>query len=245
MDKLTPMIRQYLEIKGEHRDAILFFRLGDFYEMFFEDAEIASRELGLALTTRDKRQDNPVPLCGVPHHAASQYIAKLLKKGYKVAICEQVEDPRLARGIVKREVVRIITPGTDIETENISPKAGNFLASVNPGRNSIGLACVDLSTAEFRMTELPELEQLLEELLRVDPREVLLPEGSEEFICSLKAALGGVLITERERKDFDYRSSQELFQRMEIRGAEDEMKEGVGAAGAAVRYLQELSLIHI
>ena len=119
MSNLTPMMTQYLEIKEAHKDAILFFRMGDFYEMFFEDAEIASRILDITLTSRDKNKENSVPLCGVPYHAASPYISKLINKGYKVAICEQVEDAKKAVGIVKREVTRIVTPGLVVDTDTL------------------------------------------------------------------------------------------------------------------------------
>ncbi|MBT8406043.1 MAG: DNA mismatch repair protein MutS, partial [Deltaproteobacteria bacterium] len=116
MSKVTPMIQQYLEIKESYQDAILFYRMGDFYEMFFEDAVMASRELEITLTSRDKQADNPIPMCGVPHHAADTYIAKLLERGHKVALCEQVEDPRQAKGLVRREVVRVATPGTVLDS---------------------------------------------------------------------------------------------------------------------------------
>ncbi|PIQ45229.1 MAG: DNA mismatch repair protein MutS, partial [Deltaproteobacteria bacterium CG12_big_fil_rev_8_21_14_0_65_43_10] len=119
MSNLTPMIKQYLEIKESHKDAILFFRMGDFYEMFFEDAEIASGILDITLTSRDKNKENSVPLCGIPYHSVSPYISKLIDKGYKVAICEQVEDPKKAVGIVKREVTRIITPGLVLDTDTL------------------------------------------------------------------------------------------------------------------------------
>jgi DNA mismatch repair protein MutS len=112
VSKVTPMIEQYLRVKEHHRDAILFYRMGDFYEMFFEDAVVAARELEITLTSRDKQAENPVPMCGVPHHAADTYIVRLLEKGYRVAVCDQVEDPRAAKGLVRREVVRVVTPGT-------------------------------------------------------------------------------------------------------------------------------------
>ncbi|MEK7377809.1 MAG: DNA mismatch repair protein MutS, partial [Candidatus Binatota bacterium] len=125
--RLTPMIRQYLQIKERYRDAILFFRLGDFYEMFFDDAEKASRVLDITLTSRNRSEDSAVPLCGVPYHAATPYISKLLDAGFKVAICEQVEDPKTARGVVQREVVRVITPGTITEGEALDAGDNNFL----------------------------------------------------------------------------------------------------------------------
>ena len=128
--RLTPMMHQYLEIKDRHRDAILFFRLGDFYEMFFEDAEKAAKVLDIALTSRNRSDGAPVPLCGVPHHAATPYIGKLLSAGFKVAVCEQTEDPKLAKGVVRREVIKVISPGTLTEGEGLDADLNNFLVSV-------------------------------------------------------------------------------------------------------------------
>src|SRR5437016_1377684 len=144
----TPLMRQYLEVKQRHPDAILFFRLGDFYEMFFEDAVYVARTLDLTLTTRDKGRDDAVPMCGVPYHSARGYIGRLLALGHRVAICEQVEDPRLAKGIVKREVVRIVTPGVVLDEEQLEAKVGHFLAAVAPADDgtAVGLALLDVST---------------------------------------------------------------------------------------------------
>ncbi|HCX89648.1 MAG TPA: DNA mismatch repair protein MutS, partial [Deltaproteobacteria bacterium] len=150
MSNLTPMIKQYLEIKESHKDAILFFRMGDFYEMFFEDAEIASGILDITLTSRDKNKENSVPLCGIPYHSVSPYISKLIDKGYKVAICEQVEDPKKAVGIVKREVTRIITPGLVLDTDTLESTENNFLMSISFNKESWGIAFLDMSTGEFR-----------------------------------------------------------------------------------------------
>src|SRR5215467_1053899 len=175
----SPLMRQYREIKRGYPEAILFFRVGDFYEMFYEDAQEASSLLALALTSRDKSTANPVPLCGVPHHAAQGYIAKLLKAGRTVALCEQVEDPKLAKGLVRREVVRLYTPGTLIDTEFLSPGESHFLAAVAfcdataPSamkQSVIGLACLDVSTGEFWMTEFTGTQaegQLFDELSRL------------------------------------------------------------------------------
>jgi DNA mismatch repair protein MutS len=175
-------MRQYLDIKDQHPDAIVLFRLGDFYEMFFEDAVIGARLLDLALTTRDKGKDDAVPMCGVPHHAARVYIAKLTELGHNVVLCEQTEDPRLAKGLVKREVVRIVTPGVVLDDEVLDPKLPRYLAAVVPGPRpaaggipqggSAGLAYLDATTGELCATELP-LTAVLDELVRVAPREVL------------------------------------------------------------------------
>src|SRR4051794_16744221 len=148
-------MRQYLDIKERHPDAIVLFRLGDFYEMFFEDAVIGARLLDLALTTRDKGKDDAVPMCGVPHHAARVYIAKLTELGHKVVLCEQTEDPRLAKGLVKREVVRIVTPGVVVDDEVLDPKLPRYLAALVPGakaaagNGSVGLAYLDATTGEL------------------------------------------------------------------------------------------------
>ena len=139
----TPLMKQYGEIKNQYQDSILFFRLGDFYEMFYEDAKIASKELGLTLTKRNKKMD--VPLAGIPYHSASSYIAKLVSKGYKVAICEQVEDPKEVKGIVKREVIRVITPGTVIDTEYLDEKNNNYLMGIIIKDKSIGISYVDIT----------------------------------------------------------------------------------------------------
>src|SRR5579864_5207077 len=145
----TPLMRQYSAIKKEHPHALLFFRLGDFYELFFDDAVVASRELEITLTSRNKEKGIAVPMCGVPYHAAENYIAKLIRKGFKVAICEQVEDPRLTKTLVKREVTRVLTPGTSADAQ-LGSEENNFLAAVARSGNVAGFAALDLSTGEFR-----------------------------------------------------------------------------------------------
>ncbi|MCL6609943.1 MAG: DNA mismatch repair protein MutS [Peptococcaceae bacterium] len=174
----TPMINQYLEIKRQHKDAILFFRLGDFYEMFFDDAVTASSVLEITLTGRDAGQPERVPMCGVPYHAAETYIARLIQKGYKVAICEQVEDPSQARGIVKREVIRVVTPGTVLEGSSLDEKSHNYLVSVLPGDGGYGLSVADISTGLFQCAQFTDpggMAMLMDELARLDPAEVIVP----------------------------------------------------------------------
>src|SRR5436305_9348832 len=144
-DPSTPLMRQYAAIKKEHPTALLFFRLGDFYELFFDDAVVAARELQITLTARNKENGNVVPMCGVPYHAAEGYLAKLLRKGYKVAICEQMEDPKLTKKLVRREVTRVLTPGTAADTL-LAAEENNFLAAVANICDAIGLAAIDLST---------------------------------------------------------------------------------------------------
>src|SRR5690554_6825783 len=165
------MIRQYKEIKAKNKDKILLFRVGDFYELFFEDAEIGARELEIALTSRDKN----IPLAGFPYHALNTYLGRLIEKGYKVAICEQVEDPKTAKGIVKREIVQVITPGTVTETSLLDEKANNYLVSVYLSRGGLGLAAVDISTGEFSVTQTKGKAYgrfLTDELSRLQPSEI-------------------------------------------------------------------------
>ncbi len=171
----TPLMRQYTAIKKEHPSALLFFRLGDFYELFFEDAVVAARELQITLTSRNKEKGIAIPMCGVPYHSAENYIAKLIRRGFKVAICEQMEDPRIAKKLVKREVTRVLTPGTAADTQ-LGSEENNFLACVARAGDSAGFAALDLSTGEFRATEFigPDAERRIrEELLVLRPREVL------------------------------------------------------------------------
>ncbi len=173
----TPLMKQYKEIKSNHQDSILFFRLGDFYEMFFSDAEIAAKELGLTLTSRNKEKDMEVPLAGIPYHSASSYISKLVNKGYKIAICKQTEDPKTAKGIVKREVVKIITPGTIVDIDSLDATSNNYLLSIKMVENKIGIAYIDITTGEFKVIEVikdEEYSKLFNELTSIEPREDLL-----------------------------------------------------------------------
>src|ERR671915_2643046 len=165
--RTTPMMQQYLQIKQRYRDAILFFRLGDFYEMFFEDAQTASRILDIALTSRHKTEESPVPLCGVPYHAAAPYIQKLLDAGHKVAVCEQMEDPKAAKGVVERGVVRVITPGTVTAAETLDARGNNFLAALCCAKDRFGLALTDITTGDFRCTEIIDEAALVDELGRI------------------------------------------------------------------------------
>src|SRR5512146_2420332 len=171
----TPLMRQYAAIKKEHPQALLFFRLGDFYELFFEDAKLAARELEITLTSRNKEKGVSVPMCGVPYHSADNYIARLIRKGFKVAICEQMEDPRLAKKLVRRAVTRVLTPGTSADA-GLGAEENNFLAAVASSGEAAGFAALDLSTGEFRATEFrgPEAARRVhEELRELRPREVL------------------------------------------------------------------------
>ena len=181
----TPLMKQYKEIKSKYEDCILFFRLGDFYEMFFDDAIKASKELGLTLTSRNKEKGENVPLAGVPYHTANPYISKLVSKGYKVAICEQVEDPKTVKGIVKREVIKIITPGTVIDVETLDDKSNNYLAAIRIIENMIGIAYLDITTGEFKVVEVEsdkEYINLFNELNKIEPKEILITNSFYENV---------------------------------------------------------------
>src|SRR5215210_1346236 len=174
----TPMLRQYEEIKRQHPGTLLFFRLGDFYELFFDDALVGARELEITLTARHKERGDPIPMCGVPHHAASGHIARLVRKGYRVAICEQTEDPALAKKLVRREVVRIITPGTAIDPQLVEARETIYLAAVAGSGSVMGAAFLDLSTGEFRATEASGSDawaRISADLESYAPREILFP----------------------------------------------------------------------
>ena len=180
MSSQTPLMNQYLSVKREYPDTILLFRLGDFYEMFYDDAKVASEILGIALTSRDRSKKNPVPLCGVPYHSVEPHISKLLGSGRKVAICEQVGDPKQAKGIVDRKVVRVLTPGVVLDSENLESKNNNYLACVADDGNGFGLSFCDISTGEFRTSFSASPQDLLSELAHIGPREVLIPNSDSE-----------------------------------------------------------------
>ncbi|SFJ50372.1 DNA mismatch repair protein MutS [Thermoflavimicrobium dichotomicum] len=197
MAKYTPMIQQYLSIKAQYPDAFLFFRLGDFYEMFFDDAKKAAEELEITLTGRDGGGNERIPMCGVPYHSAHSYIEKLISKGYKVAICEQVEDPASAKGVVKREVVRVITPGTIIEENMLVEQENNFLVALAGTDPSYALVAVDLSTGECHMTEISaSMNFLLDEISAYRPKEVVLDEEllkHDKLVSQIKARIKAVI----------------------------------------------------
>jgi DNA mismatch repair protein MutS len=248
----TPLMRQYRDIKRGYPQAILFFRVGDFYEMFYEDAHEASRLLSIALTSRDKQSPDPVPLCGVPYHAATGYIAKLLKAGRTVALCEQVEDPKLAKGLVRREVVRLYTPGTLVETEFLSPVESSHLAalSIRPAASGpalIGLAALEVSTGEFWASEFSgsqAVSLVLDELARLDPREVLYPVGLPPHITAWLDQIKGTRLCERPADSFEYvRTRQALEVQLRVQtldgfGCRD-LTVGLEAAGAVLGYFRE------
>src|SRR5687768_16120325 len=173
----TPAMQQYHRMKAEHPGALLFFRMGDFYELFLEDAVVAARALDIALTSRSKDKDGaPIPMCGVPHHAVSAYVGRLVKQGFRVALCEQMEDPRTAKGVVKREVVRVVTPGTTLDTTALEPGENAFVLALAPGESALGAAWLDATTGEFFVAEWDgqaRWERLRDEVGATRPRELL------------------------------------------------------------------------
>jgi DNA mismatch repair protein MutS len=241
----TPMMQQYRGIKKEYSDSILFFRMGDFYEMFNEDAKTASGILQIALTSRNKNS-NPVPMCGIPHHSANLYITKLLKAGKKVAICEQTEDPKQAKGLVKREVVRVITPGTILDDNILDPKKDQFIASVYFGKNQIGLAALDVSTGIFKVTQIDGGNALLllaDELQKLDPKEIIIPNAIKEEPRPWLPT-GEVFVHSEEDWTFSfseaYRNLVEHFRTQSLEGFGCEnMEAAISSAGALIHYLRE------
>src|SRR5580704_870320 len=186
----TPLMRQYAAVKKEHPTALLFFRLGDFYELFFDDAILASRELQITLTSRNKEKGIAVPMCGVPYHAAEGYIGKLIRKGFKVAICEQMENAGLAKKLVRREVTRVVTPGTATDS-SLGSEENNFLAAVAQSGDRAGFAALDLSTGEFRATEFrgeDATQRIQDELQQLRPKEILYGSAAPLFEVRDKAA---------------------------------------------------------
>jgi DNA mismatch repair protein MutS len=233
--KITPMMRQYLQIKENYRDAILFFRLGDFYEMFFEDAHTASKILDIALTSRSKSEDGSVPLCGVPYHAADPYIQKLLDAGHKVAVCEQMEDPAAAKGVVKREVVRVITPGTVTAADALEASTNNFLAAMCAGPHGFGLALVDITTGEFRCTDIGDEVALCDELGRIQPSELLLANSETRLRERLYKEYPLIHFTGIGEELFTDSAASRLSNRAEMQP--ETSRAGVRAASAILAYL--------
>ena len=252
---LTPAMRQYLEIKEQYKDCILFFRMGDFYEMFFEDAVVASKILEIALTSRSRDKQEGIPLCGVPHHAASAYISRLIDSGYKVAVCEQVEDPKLAKGIVRREVVRVVTPGLVVEPDNLIAKENNFLAGLSGVDNEYGLAFIDISTGEFWVTRCDDREMLCNEVAGHDFREIIVCDELRDspFMKMLSSFLNGCLINYLSSGYFEPDSSMAYLDGWtgtdgSPRGDIRQSRAMASAAGAVIRYVRETqkeSLSHI
>ena len=242
----TPMMQQYHGIKKDYPDSILFFRMGDFYEMFNEDAKIASKILQITLTSRNKNQSNPVLMCGIPHHSSNLYITKLLKAGKKVALCEQTEDPKLAKGLVKREVVRIITPGTALDDNMLDPKSEQLIVSLFISKEEIGLAALDVSTGNFKVTQFKREmtgSPLADELQKLDPKEILIPKT---LMAQPKPWLPSENVFLHSWDDWTYTHSEALrnllnhFKTQSLEGFGCEtMNQAISAAGALINYLHE------
>ena len=237
MPELTPLMKQYVSVKAQYHDCIVLFRLGDFYEMFGEDAEKASKILQIALTSRDKSKDNPLPMCGVPYFAAESYISKLIKAGHKVAVCEQTEDPKDAKGIVAREVVRVITPGTHTPE---SPKENTYIISIFPSGDKHGIAAADISTGEFIVFQTGE--NIEDEVNRFEPKEILMPASLKDSI-HYKQALSGFYLSGFDDWLYDYPEAYKtLLSHFRVSSLEGYGCEGFAAAisagGALIHYLE-------
>ncbi|MFH2218881.1 MAG: DNA mismatch repair protein MutS [Pseudomonadota bacterium] len=244
--KTTPMIKQYLSIKEKYPDAILFYRMGDFYEMFFDDAELASGILGITLTSRNKKDEFPIPMCGIPCKAVKGYIARLIHHGHKVAICDQIENPASAKGLVKRDVVRVVTPGMIIDDELLEERSDNFILAVARKNDSVGLGYLDISTGTFRVSESKDIHALVDEIHRIAPSEVLLPESSKNdpFFSPMLDAVSGKSITFLRDGAFEFSVGRERlvdqFKTVSLEGFGcEQLKAGVGAAGALIFYVQD------
>ena len=252
---LTPMMQKYMETKEEYKDCILFYRLGDFYEMFFEDAKICSKELELTLTGKSCGLEERAPMCGVPFHAVDTYLNKLVNKGYKVAICEQVEDPKLAKGLVKREVIRIATPGTNLNTQALDESRNNYLMCIVYTTNAYGVSYVDVTTGDYYVTEFDSENKLLDEISKISPSEIIC---NDSFLVSgidledLRGRLH-IVVSSVDAWHFDEdRCEQTLKDHFKVSSLSglglDDYSIGITAAGAVMQYLvetQKIPLDHI
>ena len=246
MAELTPMMKQYMETKSQYQDCILFYRLGDFYEMFFDDALTASRELEITLTGKNCGQEERAPMCGVPYHAVEGYLNKLVSRGYKVAICEQTEDPKQAKGIVKREVVRIVTPGTNVDAQALDETKNNYIMCIVYIADRYGISVADISTGEYLVTELPDSARLMDEISRFVPAEIICNEAfymSGMDLDGLKERLG-ITIYSLESWYFDDSLCREkLLEHFHVSGfgglGLEDYDCGIISAGALLQYLLE------
>ncbi|MEX2353414.1 MAG: DNA mismatch repair protein MutS, partial [Gammaproteobacteria bacterium] len=246
----TPVIRQYLGFKHQHPDKLLFFRMGDFYELFFDDARKAARLLDIALTRRGHSADEPIPMAGVPYHAAENYLAKLVRLGESVVICEQIGDPATSKGPVERKITRIVTPGTVTDDALLEQKQDSCLAAIHPGQNGIGMAWLDLSSGRFRLMEVDTVDTLLAELRRINPAEILLEENTPEIVS---AGQFTCRVSTRPQAYFDKTSAVKMlrqqYQLSSLKGLEcEKMNLALCAAGAALHYAVETqcrNLVHI
>ncbi|MCI6866481.1 MAG: DNA mismatch repair protein MutS [Lachnospiraceae bacterium] len=246
MAQLTPMMQQYMKTKEEYKDCILFYRLGDFYEMFFDDALTASKELEITLTGKDCGQEERAPMCGVPYHAVDAYLNKLVSKGYKVAICEQVEDPKLAKGIVKREVIRVVTPGTNLNTQALDETKNNYLMCIVYTTDRYGISVADITTGEYLVTELDNERKLLDEIMKFSPSEIICNHSfyvSGIDIEDMKERLGITVYALDSWYFDDSMCSRVLMEHFKVSSLDglgiSDYSCGVIAAGALLKYLME------
>lgn len=253
MAEYTPMMQQYLKTKEEYKDCILFYRLGDFYEMFFDDAITASRELELTLTGKSCGVEERAPMCGVPYHAVDTYLNRLIKKGYKVAICEQVEDPAMAKGIVKREVTRIVTPGTNIDELTLDEGSNNYISCIYKSLNGFGVAFCDITTADFFVTDCNAYEKLLDEIFKFSPVEIIYNSNLDETIIDTIDSRINAALNSLDNSYFDDRLCERILlnhfkvSSLEAIGLLD-FNNGVKAAGSLLQYLydtQKSELSHL
>jgi len=246
-DKLTPLLKQYYSIKEQNPGRILFFRMGDFYELFGDDAVTASSLLGIALTSRSHGDSGKIPLAGIPHHTLNRYLPKMLKAGYNVAVCDQVEDPRKAKGIVKREVVEVLTPGSITLDGVLEDDKPNYLASVNFRNGLVGFALLDLSTGRFLIDEF-EIESLSDSLIFHQPSEVLVPEGRKSNLNEIMSdSIPSLHLTPLDDYRFDISLAyNELLNHFRLPNLDGFGLGGVtaalGAAGAALSYARDLKM---
>ena len=248
-DKLSPMMKLYIDTKNEYKDCILFYRLGDFYEMFFDDAITASRELEITLTGKQCGLDERAPMCGVPFHAVETYLDRLVQKGYKVAICEQVEDPKLAKGLVKREVIRIVTPGTNISETAMNRDENNYLMAVSYTTDNIGMSIIDISTGDFYLTEFNSLKALHDEINKYMPSEIICNEAFQVSGMDLEDLKGrlGIVISSLDPHYFDEdRCKNVIAKHFKVNGIMglgiSDFPNGTIAAGVLLQYLLDTQM---
>jgi len=248
--KLTPMLKQYFEIKKHHPDSILFFRMGDFYEMFFDDAKTAAPILDVVLTARNKSVTNPIPLCGIPYHARDNYASKLLKNGYKVAICEQIEDPATAKGIVKRDVVKILTPATALEIDSLNNELNNFIISIVEDEKTISMASIDISVSEFEIYHFNKknIDNFLNEFFRKFPKEIVFSESSAKYFKNLLSQFpefSDILINEYKDYDFNFPENENILkEQFNVENLEgfgiEKYESAVIASGVLLKYIKSV-----
>ncbi len=241
------MFEQFFQIKEDHPDSLLFFRMGDFYELFFEDAEIAARELQIALTCRNPNSEVKIPMCGVPHHAAKNYISQLIEKGFTVTLCDQVEDPKQAKGLVKRAVTRVFTPGTVVDDDTLSAKANNFLAAIlwDEVKSSGGLAWMDFSTGQWSGIQSKNETDLWQWALKINPRELILPQG--KAVPAQYSEIDARITPAPSAGYFNFKSARDnVLEAQKVADLEsldlEDKIQLVQACGAMISYLRQTQL---